>query len=349
MIGLDYGNARVRVRASLLLDIDDYRELIGSSSLEAMLGRLASGPYGAAVERSLGRHSGLRRLDEAVRSHLSRQLSDVLSFYSGEIAERLRLYEARWDIRNIRSILRSLADASTGERSIPLLVSTGTLDDAALDEIAGRGDVRSAVDLLGVWQLPGPQVVHHLRRATGRYTETGDVSHLETALDRALEETVGEAISRFGPDDPVITTLRRELDRINLMSCARLLALSDQTPEWRPLDGGMVPAAVWSEAMASGDRQDIASRVSGGLPASWRGPLGEWVEHGDPTRLEGRIDDAWAEDARISLRRDPLGIETPLGYLGRLEAEAKNLRMVGRAIVHEIPHEEAVGLLVGAR
>lgn len=350
MIGLDYGNTRVRVRAGRLLDIDDYRELMGSSSLEAMLGRLASGPYGAAVERSLSRHGGLRRLDEAVRSHLSRQLSDVLSFYSGEIAERLRLYEARWDIRNIRSILRSLADASTGERSTPLLVSTGTLDDAALDEIAGRGDVRSAVDLLGVWQLPGPQVVRHLRGATVRYVETGDISHLDAALDKALEEIVGESISRFGPDDPVVATLRRELDRVNLMSCARLLALSDRTPgQWRPLEEGMVPAAVWSEAMAAGERQVVASRIAPRLPVSWRGPLDEWVEHGDPPRLEGRLDDAWADDALDMLRRDPLGVETPLGYLGRLEAEAKNLRMVGRAIVHEIPHEQAMGLLVGLR
>lgn len=347
MIGLDYGNARIRVRAGLLLDIDDYAELVGSSTLEAMLGRLASGPYGPAVERSLGRHSGLRRLDEAVRSHLSGQLSDVVSFYSGEIAERLRAYEARWDIRNIRSILRSLADASTGERSIPLLVSTATLDDAALDEIAARDDVRSAVDLLSIWQLPGPQMVRHLRRATDRYTETGDVSHFETALDLALEETVGEASSRFGSDDPVVERLRRELDRTNLMSCARLVALSGQAPEWRPLGGGMVPAAVWSEAMAAGDRRGVASRVGGRLPASWRDPLDEWVEHGDPTRLEARLDDAWADDARTMLRRDPLGIETPLGYLGRLEAEAKNLRMVGRAIVHEIPPEQTMGLLVG--
>lgn len=349
MIDLDYGNARVRVRVGRLLDLDDYRELIRSSSLEAMLGRLASGPYGADVEQALGRHSGLRRLDEAVRSHLSRQLSDVLSFYSGETAERLRFYEARWDIRNIRSILRSLAGASTGDRSDPLLVSTGTLDDVALDEIARRGDVRSAVDLLAVWQLPGPQLVRHLRRAIGRYVETGDVSHLDAALDRALEETVGEATSRFGPDDPVVATLRREVDRINLMSCARLLALPDQSPgEWLPLDEGVVPAAVWSEAMAAGDRRGVASRVSDRLPESWRGPLGEWVEHGDPMRLEGGLDDAWAGDARAMLRRDPLGVETPLGYLGCLEAEAKNLRMVGRAIVHEIPREQAMGLLVGA-
>lgn len=350
MIGLDYGNARIRVRAGLLLGIDDYRELMGSSSLEAMLGRLASGPYGADVERSLGRHSGLRRLDEAVRSHLSRELSDVLSFYSGEVAERLRLYESRWDIRNVRSILRNLADASAGEGSVPLLVSTGTLDDTALDAVAGQRDVRSAVDLLSVWRLPDPRVVFHLRRATPRYVETGDIAHLEYALDRALEEIVSEAVARFGPDGPVVAILRRELDGINLVSCARLLALPDRTPgEWRPLDGGLVPAAAWSAAMEGADREGLASRVAGRLPASWRGPLDGWVEHGDPTRLEGRLDDAWADDARDRLRRDPLGIETPLGYIGRLEAEAKNLRLVGRAIVHDLPREQALGLLVGVR
>ena len=245
MIGFEYGNTRLRVRAGHLLGAVDYRGLLGATSLDGLLGNLASGPYGPSVENALGRYRGLRRLDEAVRTHLSGQLADVLSFYGGEIRDQLRLYESRWDIQNLRTILRSLGRPSNRDTATAFLVAAGNLDDAALGEIANQRDVRSAVDLLSVWQLPSPTVIRHLRRALPQFDQTGDIALLERALDDSFGETVAAFVSDHGSAGPLASVLLEEADRRNLTSVLRhaLARLERSTVDpFVPIPGGRLSA-----------------------------------------------------------------------------------------------------------
>ncbi len=350
MTALDYGNARLRVRSSRFLGVEDYRDLLGSSSIEGVLGKLANGPYGSAVEQALGRHQGLSGLDDSVRLRLSTELSDVVSFYDGDVESQLRLYEARWDIRNLRILLRSLSRGPVGDAGTPLLVSTEMLDTAALDELASQRDVRSAVDLISLWRVPSPAVGRHLRRALPRFSETRDVSVLEAALDAALVEMTVVATTGSQQDGPVVTRMRRDIDRINLMACLRTRSIDEREEahlEWVPLDGGNVTESGWLAACAAADREAVLTTLDGRVPSSWRSALIAWRDRGDLAALESGLDDAEARAARAMFRRDPLGIETPLAYIMILEAEAMNLRLIGRAIVHGIPRDEALASLVG--
>ena len=352
MTAVDYGNARLRVRSSRFLAAEDYRELLASSSVEGLLGKLANGPYGPAIERALGRRRGLSGLDDAVRIRLSAELSDVVSFYEGDVEDQLLLYESRWDIRNIRAILRHLSRGPADDGGAPLLVSTGLLDDAALDELASQRSVRSAVDLISLWQVPSPAVGRHLRRALPRFSETRDVSALESALDAALVEMTIEATEMSGSGSPVVTRMRRDIDRINLTSCLRVKAIAGRSgprPDWAPLEGGTVSDSVWRSAFDAADRGSTVEALGGRVPAGWGRALATWRDGGDLSTLENALDDAEALEARAMFRRDPLGIETPLAYVMILETEAANLRLIGRAIVHGVPRDEALADLVGVR
>lgn len=350
MIGYEYGNTRLRVRAGQILGAEDYRALLRSSSLDGMLGALSGGPYRAELESAMTRYSGIRRLDEAVRIHLTTQEGDVLSFYQGEIRDRLVLFQSRWDRRNLRAILRSLGQAARPERPALLLVAAGSLDTAALSEIASQRDVRAAVDLLGVWQLPTASVIRHLRRAMPRYAETGDVGVLELALDQSFGESVAAAGGEDN-DDPVLGELRRQIDRINLMSVIRLRQArlgGEVTDGYTPIPGGRVNDAAWTDTVQFDERADVLDRLSGLLPSWWQPPLAAWVEHGETLTLDNRLEAADAHETAVRFRRaDPLGIEVPLRYLGRKEAEAKNLRLVARAVAHDVSRQETLEQLLG--
>lgn len=351
MIGYEYGNTRLRVRASQLLDAEGYRSLLGAGSLDGVVGALAHGPYARDVELALGRHSGLRRIDEAVRTHLATQLSDVLSFYAGDIRDRLRLYESRWDLRNVRTLLRSLAQRSRGESPTALLVAAGNLDEAALSELSSQPDVRSAVDLLSNWRLPSAAAIRHLRHDLPNYSQTGNVGLLEQALDRAFGERISEAAALSGREDPVIDLLQQEVDRINLTSALRRRQanLEDQLPEpFEPIGGGRISDAVWADITELPNRADIATRLNSLLPTHWRPAVTAWEASGDTTALEDSLDAATARAAVVRFRRgDPLGIDVPLGFIGRKEAEAKNLRLVGRAVANDLPRDDVLDRLLG--
>lgn len=350
MTAVDYGNARLRVRSSRFLDLDDYRGLLGSATVEGLLGRLANGPYGPAIERAMGRRRSLGALDGAVRFRLSTELAEVVSFYEGPVEAQLLLYEARWDIRNLRAILRSLSRGPVEDAGAPLLVSTSRLDDAALDELASQRSVRSAVDLISLWQVPTPAVGRRLRRALPRFSETRDVAELESALDASLAEMTVEATAGSHSDGPVVSRMRRDIDRINLMACLRLRATVERSQarrDWVPLEGGTVREPVWLSALDASDRGAALEALDGGVPTVWMPLLAQWRDGGELSTLENRLDDVEAREARAMFRRDPLGIETPLAYIMILEAEAANLRLIGRAIVHGIPRDEALDELVG--
>jgi vacuolar-type H+-ATPase subunit C/Vma6 len=348
MSDFDYGNTRLRVRASHWLSLDDYQMLVGSNGIDGLLGLLAQRNYGDDIERVIGRHSGLKRLDEAVRWHLSTQLSDVVSFYSGAVAERLRAYLERWDIRNVRTILRSLSQRAAVGPAAEMLVAAGTLDASALEEVARQRDPRSAIDLLSVWRVPSPIVVRQLRGALPHFSQTGDIDVLDEALDEALGEFVQAAAVE---DDDVTALLIQEVDRLNLMTSVRLRSerrATGRTATFSPIAGGRTPERMWRDLVEIDDTAFAADRVIPFLPARWRPQLLRWAESKDLRALEHGIE---SEIATAAVRRfrtgDPLGIDIPLGYIGQQEAEARNLRFIGRTIVFELPRDEAMDNLIG--
>jgi vacuolar-type H+-ATPase subunit C/Vma6 len=347
MTGFDYGNARLRVRAASWLSASSYRGLLGASGIDGLLGSLAQQDYSEDVAAAMGRYRGLRRLDEAVRTHLSRQLTDVLSFYSGGIASRLGTYLSRWDIRNVRSILRDLTRRGQQTPSIATLVAAGAFDARALEEVAAQRDVRAAVDLLIVWGLPAPAIVRHLRHALPAFVETGDILVLERALDGGLGELAAAAQD---DRDLVSRLMAREVDRLNLMSLLRLRGDAGQASvatDVSPVAGGSVSSNVWVD-LADVDDAVLAEQLAHRLATTWRPAIAEWFEHRDLARLETSLDHAAAVES-ISLFRtgDPLGIEIPLGFIGQQEAEAANLRLIGRAVTHDLDREETFARLLG--
>jgi vacuolar-type H+-ATPase subunit C/Vma6 len=346
MTGFDYGNTRLRVRAASWLSAAGYRGLLAASSLDGLLGSLAQLDYSEDVSAAMSRHQGIRRLDETVRTHLSRELGDVLSFYSGGVADRLRVLLSRWDLRNVRSILRDLAGRRQQSPGTATLVAAGAFDARTLEEIAAQRDVRAAVDLLSVWGLPSPGVVRHLRHALPAFTESGDVLVLEDALDRALGEL---AAADRGEGDRVSDLLSREVDRVNLMSLLRLRADPGLTGvvAHEPIAGGAVHPEVWSD-LAAVDDSALGSELATRVDPIWRPALSAWSERRDLPRLDTDLDHAAALESIACFRRgDPLGIDVPIGYIGQQEAQAANLRLIGRAVSHDLDRNETFDRLLG--
>ena len=195
-----------------------------------------------------------------------------------------------------------------------MLVAAGTLDVAALEEVASQRDPRSAIDLLSVWRVPSPIVVSRLRAALPHFAQTGDIEVLDEALDEAFGEFVEDVSSE---DDAVTDLLSRDVDRLNLMSAVRLR--TERLETGRPdgyslIRGGHVPERVWRDLVEIDDPAVPVDSLVRFLPTGWRPELVRWVESKDQRALEHSIE---SETAGAAVRRfrtgDPLGIDIPLG------------------------------------
>ncbi len=101
-----YANARLRAMKSRLLTRNDYAALIDEPNVEAMVAQLTHTVYQAAIEAALVRASGWDCLAQGLRRHLATTLARIDSFFSGKPQHLWQILIARYQVFNLKTILR---------------------------------------------------------------------------------------------------------------------------------------------------------------------------------------------------------------------------------------------------
>ncbi|HKZ28102.1 MAG TPA: V-type ATPase subunit [Acidimicrobiia bacterium] len=348
MTGFEYGNTRLRARKSKLLRSRDYQDLSRAETLEAFFGALADTPYGPDLTVTLPRFRELRILDEALRLNLTRDFREIRGFYSDPERQGIDLILQRWDLHNLRTILRGQARLAPAEEIRPLLVAAGSLDETDLNELAGQSGVRATLDLIQIWGIPSPATARELLEARPAYEKTADPLVLECAVDHAFASHVDEAlttmdsISGHAIDPDLESFMRSEIDLINLLTALRLreARLSGEgdwelsEPQQQFLPAGRLTSTTLDRAWHEDDAQRlVADLTSGGLSRHWLEAMDDWTRHGNLVHLSEALDLASTTNA-VGLfgRGDPLSFAVPIAYIRAKETEIRNLRLIGRAI-----------------
>jgi len=297
----DYGNARVRALRSRLLDARRYADLMRASTVEALLGTLATTAYRPDVEASIARTPDLRRFDEVLRRHAARVLRALPGWYPGDANRIVQRMLAVWDWRNLRVILQAQVARMPAGEIEPLLVAAGSLDEAALATLARQDGLGAVVDLLRAWGLPARGLLDDDPLA---------------ALDRLWAP-------RLGGD---------AVDRINVMIALRLRAARVEEgveAEAEFLPGGSLEAEALDDAARAPTREAAAAA----LPDPWPARLAGWVADDDLGALFDTLEIAALRDAaRGFARGDPLGPAIPRAYIAAKQLELRNLRRTARGV-----------------
>ena len=348
MTGLEYGNTRLRAMRSRMLGDVDYRRMVTAGSLERLLAILADSDYAEDVEAAITRYRDLRRLDAVVRRHLTRIFQAMRTFYEPPAAERIDMLLQRWDARNLILLLHALTRPDVGAEVLELLVPAGRLDRAALAELASQPGPRPVIDLLVAWGLPGRDTARLLLRAWPDYELSGDVA----VLDRAVMAAFGTVLDHEleGDDSPFARVLRAELDAGNLLTALRLRAgrLEGETAptgfrnEAAFTPGGVIPLHRLVDLIAADTAEAAASSLADReLLPGWGAAITDWVGHGDLVALAEALDNETAGYAVRLLRLgDPLSLDIAVGFAAAQEIEARNIRWIGRGIVHGLSPDD---------
>jgi vacuolar-type H+-ATPase subunit C/Vma6 len=345
--GYEYGNARLRAMRSRLLGAGELADLLAAGTLDRMLGRLADTAFGPDVEAAIPRAKGLRRLDTALRGNLSHTLTAMAGFYEGGPGKRVALLLDRWVREDLRTLVR--LPAAPGDTDVGgLLVPMGALDSGALAELARHANVRDRVELAVAWRVPSADAAAILRRALPAYERTGDRSVLEAAVDaafaRRLSEVLGDERSRGG------RLLRAEVDARNLLTALRIRRarqLDEPVPDDDPyVEGGNRPADAWAPLADEEDPERIAGRPQVDVIPGWDTEVAAWASHHELTRLADGLRRRLTTEAVAGFASgDPLGFDVPVAFTFAKEAEIRDVRLVGRAIVHGLGPDEVLGRL----
>lgn len=330
--GKDYGysNARVRGMKSRLLGLPFFEQLMEAPDLQRMIAALSETGYGQDLEQELLHGRTAQQVDEALKNNMARTYQTVLGFLEGEGAYIMMTLLGRWDLFNLKTVIRGRHLEMPAEEVAASLMPSGQLSEVELDALTKARDVRAVVDTLATWGSP---YAEPLNKAMGAYLQEGDVAAIELALDRHYAVWAGARLSRksanFALADLILSI---QIDTINLMTAMRLqkadMGGTDVSRFF--LGGGSdVSEKLFLELTSLSDIDEMLDRLKGT-------PYGQvledaatlFVDVGSISVFERALEDYVMRRAVKMGVGDPLGVGVIISYLWAKQNEVQNLRII---------------------
>jgi len=319
-----YVNTRVRGLRSRLLPEGFVGEQAGAEDFAALSAALAQSPYARELEEARGEHGPLAAVDAALARNFVRVTRLLLDASRGAAHELIALLLRRYDLANLKAVLRGLHAGRTADETMVAVLPAGSLNASVLRAMAGAADAAAAGQVLAIARHP---LAEAFRKAAVAYRDDGDLLGFEIALDRAFyAQWIAEA-ERLPAPAGFRRWARAEIDATNLRTALKLRG--------RPADAG-------GYFLAGG--RDLTPTAYGRVAALPEGePLPKLA--GVLAPVSGATDAAAAEARLISaldgiLRRlslDPLDVGLVADYLRRKERETARLRLLARGKYYGVP------------
>jgi len=321
----DYGyiNARVKAMKSRLLARETLYELLGARDLAVLADILGSTDYSRDLQEALTHGSGLPALEEGFRRNLCRTTAKLLEIADGEPGELLEVIIERWDLENIKAVLRGKHNRLSKEEILSSIVPAGRLDEVRVSELAGAEDAKAVADMLATWHSPFARA---LTRALPAYLQDNDLPATELALDRFYFMAGLETVSTGDGNAAVVRgVLQEQLDAVNLRTVLRLRGVTLEEERLKGYwvgEGGRITAGKFV----------ALSRIENISQALDRAHLSVQLSEkpGDEAALENALSRALSFKHAKLFWGDPLRINVPIGYLWMKTIEVTNLRLIAR-------------------
>ncbi|MDR5693905.1 MAG: V-type ATPase subunit [Armatimonadota bacterium] len=322
---LGYINARVKGMRSRLLSPGQLEEMLNVPDIEGMMQVLMNTPYARDLEEALSRYTGIRAIDEALSRNFFQTTRTILGFADGRPKRWIQTILLRWDLANIRSILRGKHSGRPPEEILGTLLPAGELSEVTLKDLAEQPDVRAMAGVLGLWEHP---LAAPLLEGAEEYARTGDLLSLELRLDRAYAAHVLRVASGKGHNEQVLRmVLQLEIDLTNVKTALKAQRVNEPPEEKRRyfIPGGQV---VTEDLFL--DLADPHREAQGRRALRLRG-FPEFPPSSDLLEVEKALDRFFSREISSLYLGDPLGIDVVIGYLAMKYNEIVNLRLIARS------------------
>lgn len=341
MSGFDYGNTRLRVMKSRLFARDELLGFAALGSVDRFLNALTRTPYRSAVEAALVQFSGLDCLNRALQDDLIRGGSVLRGFFDGRAGAQVAWVLRRYDIHNLKTVLRGLAQRRPAAAVLEALVPLGELRTDELALLAGAEDMQAAVDLLATWRSP------FARPFLARDGLPSTLFGRELQLERwyvagllAAPEVRESALYDWGRREADVTNVLTALRLVGVANVLPMLAqqLGDAPPERLFVGPGRISRRTLLEMLVQPDVGAAVDLLRGSaLGAALADATAVALSTQQLSVLERALQRYLLIEARHVMLRDTLGIGLLVGYLALKTAELTNLRLIGYGLAFGDP------------
>ena len=336
-----YTVARVKAKKAKLLGEEDYDKML-MMSVPEISRYISETGYSKEMTDLAGRLSGLDLLEHATHLNMAKAFSSILLSSSGELYDMVSAYLDKWDIWNLKVILRGKSYGLNAEGIKEDLVPAGRLSAESLDKLmALESDDEILANFGKITHMSFPQEV------IASYKASGNLGEIEDFLEKMHYIRLMNNISPASrPTLLFLNYIREEVDIKNFETILKLKSegiygepvMKYLIPKGRKIDERMLALFANAENMSS-----VMSEVS---QLEFGEAVKAALEANDTTAAVAALKRFGLNKAKKFSHLYPLSVIPVVDYMIHKELEIKNIRAIARGTESGLDRETIKGLLV---
>jgi V/A-type H+/Na+-transporting ATPase subunit C len=344
----EYVNARIKGMKRHLLDPSVFETMILKPDVEAIIVELGNTAYKDEIEKASVQYTGIMCIEVALRRDFSAAFRKILRFMKGDESEKyIKILLGRWDVQNIKTILRGKNIHITSAEILECLIPAGELDETTMVELIKQPDVKAVIDLLATWSI---SYAKPLTQNFKEYSEKRDLAILEYAIDRFYYKNALKAVSGESYDDRLVREMvMTEIDVTNIKIVLKMIRDKIDIEEVRGylIEGGTSLGTEKLLNMVRAGTLEGAIKHLETTPYNFLNKLpDETLKAGKISVLEKELEKYLIKQGISRFLGDPLSIAIPIAYIWAKYNEITNIRIIARCKTADIPEKDLRGELV---
>lgn len=330
-----YTYVRSIAMRSALIPKKEYHKLVKMSEPE-IIQFLSSTTYGDEINTLSGTYSGITLVERALQKNMEKTWNKLQRISPPALRRVLDAYSFRFDIANIKTILRSLT-LGKKEDINQHLSSLGKLSKEELAELSKSDRVEDVLSRVGLTTLES------IETAMEEYQKTKNLATLENALDRYYYDTIALFSKKMGRSGRfLVGFLQEELKVRNIIT---LLSAKKGRIETEKLKSLLLPTYEKKtdslfETLSLKTLDEILQRLK---KTEWEKAItrGEekYKKTGSLVDIEIALWGTFLKRTQVLEHQDPVSVNNILGFVLAKEIEARNLRILVKAKEFGMPEE----------
>lgn len=339
----DYGyvNARVRGMRAHLLTKEFFMRLVEAENFEALHNLFDQTVYRREINEAVLMNPERPDYDQALSLNLFSSFKKILDSTGGKPHRLVTILLSRYDIQNIKTIMRGKKGGAVPSEIVSMLVPLGSISMDILQEMSGARELRNVLDILAENRIKYARPM--LEKFPDFVRRDQDLAVLELALDKFYLKDV---IDQLREKDKNVEMVRQifvgEIDLRNISTIVRIrgLRLEDHEVIDLCIPGGTLSQEQFLELVRIGDVEQIVLAYP---DPQYRRVLERALELYQLIDVVAFDRELERELIRIGVGMsnvDVLGVGVIIGYMSAKQNEIINLRILLRGkMIGQSPDE----------
>jgi len=338
-----YAVARVRAKKASLIGDDAYPKML-MMSLPEISRFISESGYQKEMAELAGRIEGIDLVEHATYMNMARVFSDILRSTTGELRDMVSAYLTKWDVWNLKVILRGKVYGADNESIKEDLVPAGRLNEAMLDKLLSLDTDKEIIEEFGRMEhIKVPSDVVNALAVDGRLRDVED--HFEKFFYTRL---LSQLDPSSGPKRLFQDFIRREIDTVNLET---ILILKMEGIRGDDVMEYIIPGGKQIDKKLA---TQLANAESVSAAANDLAQLDFYEDIKEALDAEnGSLRDLVAGMKRYHIRQAkkfaslyPLSVIPIIDFMIHKKVEVDNIRTIARGLESGIDRDTIKGLLV---